>query len=492
MTAAETKEAVKPENVPILAQTVYMVESIPIISEVVLTDRVLMCIKALLNDANVRAIFIKKDMLRDHEGLVMKHNGLFDQSFQTAIISLEKIRRQAEEQILWGNKELGGDHDHLPMSFQHAVMFGFLRTVAHEMCHSSRYYNMVFDNDIAAEEEIVLAEAQKKLIALAKTTNIEPDISWGWLESETKLFRNGIGTEEGAEDVEDWIKTQQYLIDNSICWKEDDTTLLTLKSWLRLQSKDANNGEVWDKNTFGVVEAKTEAVVPLEMQQTVLLQGILNSGEQAPIDDIPFDMPTAENTPFNMPIPQPATTFAEMMTQFAPLPAAVPTTPVNWDTANGCMTEMYKRMFTHIFSNGWTPRGLGNGEMLAKALTQPINISDLSEKLGTSLIKSYTATVNGRWNGNIQCDSKSIMMDLTKEGLPKFGFTFDINGVAGNRLFVVQNPVKKNVDGSFSKRAVMAQQGHAMAWVINKDTNTMILEAYWDGSQIQVTQPRKI
>ena len=84
------------------------------------------------------------------------------------------------------------------------------------------------------------------------------------------------------------------------------------------------------------------------------------------------------------------------------------------------------------------------------------------------------------------------MMDITKEGLPKFGFTFDINGVQGSRLFVVQNPQKRNADGSFSKRALMAQAGSAMAWIINKDTNTMVLEAYWDGQQIQVTPPRKV
>lgn len=495
-TVDEIKEAIKPETVPIWAQTTYIVGNTPVISEVVLTDRILACIKALLDDAHVRAIFLKKDCLRDHEGLEMKHNGLFDQSFQTVIISLAKIRQQAEQQILWGNKGLGGDHDHLPMSFQHAAMFGFLRTVAHEICHSKRYHDMAFNPDMEAEEEIVTAEAQKKLIDLAKTINIEPDVSWGWLESETKLFREAINTEEDAETVDEWIKTKQYLIDNSVCWKDEECTLLTLKSWLRLQSKDANNGEVWDKNTFGVVETAvattSEAVVPLEAQQTVLLQEILNTAPNVE-EGTPFDMD--EPIPFAPDIPPastfaPAGDFAATMAQFQQPVQQQPT--VDWGHINNCMDEVFKRMFTHVFSNGWTPQGVKNSELLAKALTQPINIADLSAKAGVPLVNYCTGTVGGRWNGNIQCDGKTVMMDLTKDGLPKFGFSFNMNGVAGNRLFVVQNPVKKNADGSFSKRAIMAQQGQAMAWIINKDTNEMVLETYWDGSQIQVVPPRKV
>ena len=483
-TATEIKEAIKPENVPILPQTVYMIGGAPILSEIKLTDRILKCVELLMrNTAHIRALIIKKDVLRDYGGVVMSQNGLFDQSLQTAIVSVEAIRRQSETQILWGNKDLGGDLDHVPMSFQHSVMFGFLRTVAHEVVHSLRYHNMEFLPDVKKEEEIVKAEAQKQLISLAKTTNIEPDVNWEWLESETKAFRDSIKTEDGAEDVDEWIKIQQYLIDNSVCWKDKKHTLLTLKSWLRLQAPDGNDGTVWEKNTWG---AETTAVVPLDgVQQTVLLQEMLNTTAEIPYDDAPFDMDT--------PAVQPTNIFAAMMSQFSQPAPVIPTQPAtDWAPINQCMTEMFKRMFTHVFSNGWTPQGLGNGEMLAKALVTPINIADLSAKAGISLVKTYSASVNGHWNGSVHCDGASVMMDITKEGLPKFGFTFDINGVQGSRLFVVQNPQKRNADGSFSKRALMAQAGSAMAWIINKDTNTMVLEAYWDGQQIQVTPPRKV
>jgi len=108
-----------------------------------------------------------------------------------------------------------------------------------------------------------------------------------------------------------------------------------------------------------------------------------------------------------------------------------------------------------------------------------------TSKTANSDIKSVIITTNmgtfpGRWFGD------------GKGGGTLRGFDFSVRDVSGviTLRIIEQNPNKTDQFGNLKANAILAQQGHQIAWVIRRDTNTFlgkVQDGQWERNHPRAT-----
>jgi hypothetical protein len=119
---------------------------------------------------------------------------------------------------------------------------------------------------------------------------------------------------------------------------------------------------------------------------------------------------------------------------------------------------------------------------LILSVAQAIFASKMANSNITEIaVTTNTGTFPGRWFGD------------GKGGGTLRGFDFtvkDDNGVISLRI-LEQNPYKTDQFGNLKTNAILAQQGHQIAWVIRRDTNTFlgkVQDGKWEKNRPRATE----
>jgi len=118
---------------------------------------------------------------------------------------------------------------------------------------------------------------------------------------------------------------------------------------------------------------------------------------------------------------------------------------------------------------------------LLLAVTHMIFVSkEMNSDITDVTITTNLGTFNGRWFGNGQGGGT----------LRGFDFTVADKGQQIPLRVIEQNPNKTDRFGNLKTNAILARQGHKIAWVIRRDTNTFLGKVQ-DGKWIK-NQPRAL
>ena len=393
-------------------------------------------------------LVFSKEEVTDGEGKQI--NAGFLHAVGMIVLSLPNILSDACNQILNGTDEV----DHLPMNVRHIITLLMLRATSHEVHHAISWKAdgaSVNWEPSKTEEDDANTFAAVSTCEFAKNNSVEPVVGMEpYFEPKIQDFRNLL--DEGTDENEVWENDHIEMIDNNTCWKENDNAAITLREYLRVVSNDKNNPE-WDTVLEHTITEPAAAAPITPNYENYPDDGIPFGQHMDYPNDIPFDGPYVDGPqpvmqPAQQPMMQPAQAYAP------------PQTPNN-DEWSIFMTALMKRLHLHIFEKcGWTGNGFFDPQY-AGSIAQPVMVGDIPG--AQKYITRYNGlNANGQWQSNIPFQG---MMNgsLTKDGLPKYEFYLNYNGVELQRLFIVQNPSKG------SKSAQEAMAGNKIAWLIDKN-----------------------
>jgi len=187
----------------------------------------------------------------------------------------------------------------------------------------------------------------------------------------------------------------------------------------------------------------------------------------------------AELTPA---VPLPAPVAAEQAAFAAAAATAIPPvvktelpyTPHNLtpEVQAAVMEQVWKVLYHHVFTKcDWqqNPQTGRFAFMKAGAVLEGVNIQHIIQQYGAdNFIMEYdTLNSNGQGGHSFAAEQCQGMIRgrLTTGGLPSYQIYLNIGGQRIRRLFVPQNPEKKNANNAYSSSAENAAVGNQIAWV---------------------------
>jgi hypothetical protein len=171
--------------------------------------------------------------------------------------------------------------------------------------------------------------------------------------------------------------------------------------------------------------------------------------------------------------------FAAAMATANPTPQPTPTTyaPNNLapEIIQETIKQVYLRLYHAIFTKcGWTQNPQTGRFFFSNpgAVLNGVDISDIIRYFGAANLVMEYNTLNAQGIGPVAESAANGMVRGTifkNSGLPGFELFLNINGRRIKRVFVPQNPEKRNAQNAYSNTAVEAQSGHYLAWIIDGD-----------------------
>jgi len=326
---------------------------------------------------------------------------------------------------------------------------------------------------------------------------------------------------------EEWQKRQMKMLDDGSIYIDGDTTLMSMKEYLRLASDDKDSPE-WTPTTTiiekkeapvvadaSVVAASAGVTAPVEVAAAVELPvyNPLDFNPDAVIDDVEFAAAMdpeltggCEDTLFfpgmgggmaapNMMMPGPGATMPAGATPGAGASWVNPVTafmaggaqPVTVAPGAGrtfaheapqqiaphglsveeqklIMKTVNMRLFTHIFTKcGFNPMAPSSFEN-AGAVYEPVPIGDIPN-VNKLIVAMDTTNPDGSAAKKVPVTTFLKGVVFSKTGLPGYWMWLNINGWLLKRTFVPQNPNKTNANGA-TAMAQAVRRGEAIAWMI--------------------------
>jgi hypothetical protein len=136
------------------------------------------------------------------------------------------------------------------------------------------------------------------------------------------------------------------------------------------------------------------------------------------------------------------------------------------------MKVVWQTLYHHIFTKcEWQQNPQTGRFMFNKAVNvlEGVNIQHIIAQFGAdNFIMEYdTLNANGQGGNSFASEACQGMIRgrLTKDGLPSYQIYLNIGGQRIRRLFVPQNPEKRNADNAYSPTAEAAAVGNQIAWI---------------------------
>lgn len=148
----------------------------------------------------------------------------------------------------------------------------------------------------------------------------------------------------------------------------------------------------------------------------------------------------------------------------AEIPNVVPNNNLPIETVKQAIHAIYMRLYARLMNDCKRTMGSDIGYMDPEKILEPVSISDIIQRFGAhGLVLGYDTfdrmgkQITEKFNGGI----RGIV--YRKKQLPAYEIYFNLGGQRCKRVIVPQNPA------TGKSTALLARQGHAIAWVINGD-----------------------
>lgn len=336
-----------------------------------------------------------------------------------------------------------------------------LLNLGHELHHAVLWNtdrDILWNNGKALLEEEILAEKYSihLLTKLAKECNIEPPIV-----TAEPWFNKQIGELLSKEDS--WTLAQRNMLHNNYMWEHIPSD--TSKEVICLQTFCEFVNLFTDKQ---VSENKqvvmTKAVTPDPIHQTAekesgsLPENSLQSDEYDQYNDIYTIADNIDHTP-----PKQACLFPSQQPNIQP--------QQNVDAISRIAKQVYMKMYNHVFTNCGQQKdadvGFANPEAVCSI---PIPLTDEESSMFVSM---NHLDINGRWCTDISTTKGLLGKIMKNTKLPSYEVLLNVNGESHRRLFIPQNPAKRNASGQLTQRALEARAGNAIAYIMNPDDDSI-------------------
>lgn len=410
-------------------------------------------------------------------------------------INMEKTFEKAIERSM----------DHPETSLCASWWVEMLLNFGHEAHHGVRWAtdrDKLYANEggLLEKEELLAEKYAESLISeLVQEYNIEmPNLEDEvWFNSQTSELLDSKGKDE-------WAKAQNEMLIEKIIWRHEpkngeEVVVHTFKEFICLITNGDMTSEEWSKPTSQI----DPNIKTLDEQLNGKIIKTNATGEQsevvqpspAPAATTPVSSNFANETedygdayedategyeesyyaePISQPLaqatPPVATTPVATATQFDNMPAqqAAQADTMDMVTINRIAKTVYTKMYDFIFSNCGPLRdsdvGFANPEAV---LTTPLLLTPEEASIFVSMDHM---DVNGRWCPGVSTKNGLLGKVMKNTRLPSYEVVLSVNGTIHKRLFIPQNPNKRN-NGILTQRSLEARSGDTIAYIKNKDTD---------------------
>lgn len=384
-------------------------------------------------------------------------------------INMEKTLEKAIERSL----------DHPATSLMTSWWIEMLLNFGHELHHAVRWdseRDKLSDNKEAQAKEETLAEnySNELITALVQQYDIEPPqiAEEIWFNSQIMELLSG-------KENDRWAKDQQDMLNHGYLWKhvpadgtEETILLQSFKDVICLIMDGDETSEEWNKETTSL----PDGVKTLDEQLNGKKITTISSHHDKPDDPVvPTQNPTIpvqqtyyqddDDRDYND-FTDPIAPTQQPVQQPQPQPVFTANTGLQHDaaTVSKIAKQVYMKMYNFIFTNcGPIPNSdLGFSKPEAVCLT-PIPLTDEERLIFVSM---NHLDVNGRWCTDVPTTNGLFGKVMKNTKLPSYEVFLNVNGVTHKRLFIPQNPMKRNSAGQLTQRASEARAGSAIAYVI--------------------------
>lgn len=381
--------------------------------------------------------------------------------------------------------------DHPETSLLASWWIEMLLNFGHEAHHGVRWdtdrEKLHANEGLLLEKEELLAEkyAESLISELVKEYNVEmpPIEEEVWFNSQISELFDGKG-----EDL--WAKTQKEMLTEKIVWRcepkdSEEVVVHTFKEFICLITKGNINSEEWSKPTvtldndaptldeqvngkkvtMNATGEQKETVKPPPTPAATNPASSDFAGGMFVDDDEDCDI-YEEDEEYD---PEPAQLVQPVVTaQFDNQQPHTTTQPHNMAVLSRIVQTVYTKMYKFIFTNCGQLKnseiGFSNPEAV---LTTPLPLTEEEKEVFVSM---NHLDVNGRWCPNVSTANGLLGKVMSKTKLPAYEVVLNVNGTLHRRLFIPQNPGKRN-NGVLTQRALEAQSGDTIAYTKNSETN---------------------
>lgn len=377
---------------------------------------------------------------------------------------------------------------HPSTSIMAAWWLEMLLNFGHEVHHAVRWdtnRDELHNEEKKREEEETRAEDYSiaLLSELVQNYDIEPPMT-----AEEPWFNEKVGLLPLTD-------TQKLMLSDGHMWvynevNKEEVILHTFKDFICMLSNGDTESEEWNKDTiqanynYGKVTTEKEAAPSVTKPVAPIVETVVNPGDVCdyaeciqPNEDFydvldEMDMNTAPATPATTPAPANAFNFNSTLQQ--QVQEALPSTDntavqIDMATAGELAKQVYMKIYNHIFTNCGPQMNSDIGFLTPEAVcSNPIVLTPEEAALFVSMNHN---DINGRWCPDAPTTNGLLGKVMKNTKLPAYELNINMNGVTYKRLIIPQNPAKRN-NGQLTKRAVEAQAGNAIMYIINKDDNS--------------------
>jgi hypothetical protein len=379
-------------------------------------------------------------------------------------INLEKTLEKSMERSM----------DHPSTSLMASWWIENLLNFGHEIHHAVRW-NTNRDELASSEEKRAEEETRAEkytdtlLIDLVKEYDIEPPL----IAMETWFNTQIMELLGNKEETDKWASDQKDMLNNGYIWKhipkdkaKKEIILYTFKDLICLISGGNVEEEEWNKTIIKL----PDGVKTLDEQ--------LN-GKKVVINSPPTPEPPLQtvytNEDYDMyqdPAPAPIP-IAPVNIPAAPITTNMAHTGIQHDmpTINRIAKQVYMKMYDFIFKNCGQLKdsdiGFSNPEAVC---TIPL---PLTAEESSMFVSMNHLDINGRWCTDVPTTNGLFGKVMKNTKLPSYEVNLNVNGVIHKRLFIPQNPAKRNTAGQLTQRALEARAKNAIAYVMNPEDDTV-------------------
>lgn len=122
------------------------------------------------------------------------------------------------------------------------------------------------------------------------------------------------------------------------------------------------------------------------------------------------------------------------------------------------------KMYNHIFTQCGQLKESDVGFSKPEAVC--LTAIPLTDEEKTIFVSMNHLDINGRWCTDVPTTNGLFGKVMKNTKLPSYETFLNVNGITHKRLFIPQNPAKRNSAGQLTQRASEARAGNAIAYVI--------------------------
>jgi hypothetical protein len=404
------------------------------------------------------------------------------------------------------------DIKYMNTSIRVIILHELLDTAMHEAYHARACTkNMEWEVGSINEEE-ANEYALDNSWAFAENWDVNIDEFGPFIDEFLADIYRGLKEDVKEVNCKTWKRLQFHMLDNQINYYNPDKGLeiRTIRevfeaqvqpntAWKPVESDNFNvyKGLHTEVESLVVQEPVPVEVVPTPVTPTVVTPTVVTPTAEPvaqptyaegydPLDDIscetineedeyvpPSIVPTTASAVPSTPVAPVVVPVAPVVPSTQPVQAAqviptavpvVPSTQPSLDVKNiqDIAEKVMRRMFHHVYSKCEfnTAGGFNN----PSAVLEPISIQDIE---GATELFTQQDTLDAQGIFSSHSPVNGMIKGLpTAKGLPRYTFYLNIGGNIHKRVFIVQNPEKKNAQGMPTAWATKVQNGNKLMMLI--------------------------